>query len=125
MKLTRRRMLQLALAVGAAGSGAYVYEQRRAARRPYDRTALAEHLHEVFGYLQPDPAGVTTFVDQYLEHYNPRPRRTRLPHVEETFLMSTDYFQTGQPAAGPIHFVMLYRPDLHPCYNPLVTPERS
>ena len=40
--------------------------------------------------------------------------------LENTFLLSTNFFQSGQPAAGPIRFVAFYHPYVSPCYNPLV-----
>ena len=46
-----------------------------------------------------------------------------MPFVERTFLMSTDFFQAGQPPNGPVRFVQLYHPYVSPCYNPMVLAE--
>lgn len=121
MNLSRRRLLQLALATGTAattGYGVVVYRRRRR-WHVYSAAELAEHLRETFDYLRPDAAGVDRFVKEYLQHHNAAPQLRALEHVETTFLLSTDFFTSGQPAAGPIRFARLYHPYVNPCYNPL------
>ena len=121
MMLTRRQLLRLGLcAVAGAGLGSWGHRRRWGWDGVYRQRRLNEHLHRTFGYLRPDPAGVDRFVALYLEHHNGSPTRGSLPHVEQTFLLSTDFFQSGQPATGPIRFVTLYHPYVSPCYDPLV-----
>jgi hypothetical protein len=122
MRFTRRRLLQTGLALAASGAGlaSFVYWRRRSPG--YRRQQIIEHLNEVFAYLQPNPQGTAQFVDLYLRHYDPDPWSGTMRFVERTFLLSTDYFQSGQPPAGPVRFVQLYHRYLSPCYNPLVQP---
>jgi hypothetical protein len=122
MKLTRRRLLLSGLALATSGAGLATFEYWRRRTPGYRRQQLIDHLHEAFGYLRPDPQGTARFVDLYLRHYNSRPPRENVRFVEQTFLLSTNYFQSGQPAAGPVRFVTLYHPYVSPCYNPFAQP---
>lgn len=124
MTIGRRRFLRLGLGAaalaGLAGLAPAAHWWRTRPRGVLDAGDLRAHLHETFAYLHPEPEGVATFVARYLEHHNAQPTRGSLPHVEDTFLMSTDFFPRGQPPAGPIRFVALYHPYVTRCYNPFV-----
>jgi hypothetical protein len=128
----RRRFL--ALGVAAAGGAALAivgYRRRlwhrawrrlwpRPVERVYTKRELQQHLQRTFAYLHPDVAGVERYVDLYLAHYHDSPSDGDLPQFETTFLLSTNFFQSGQPTSGPIQFVALFHPYVSPCYNPLV-----
>jgi hypothetical protein len=120
MTVTRRRLLLTGFALAASGAGLATFEYWRRRSPAYRRQQLIEHLQEVFGYLQPDPKETAEFVDLYLRHYDADPRSGSRRFLEQTFLLSTDFFQSGQPPAGPVRFVQLYHRYLSPCYNPLV-----
>lgn len=121
---TRRRFLVAGLAAVAglalAAVGVRHVVRLRRVPRPFDRDELAEHLRRTYAYLRPEPAEVDRFVELYLAHYNAAPMFDDVAPLENTFLLSTNFFQSGQPAAGPIRFVAFYHPYVSPCYNPLV-----
>jgi hypothetical protein len=118
--LTRRTFLQLGVtaAVGI-GSGSLAMWARRRWDDVFDARELADRLRETFAYLRPPPEDVDRFVELYLRHHNAEPRSNDLAHVEQTFLLSTDLFQSGGAMTGPVRFVTLYHPYAFPCYNPV------
>jgi hypothetical protein len=122
MRLTRRRLLGWAVAGAAAaiGLGSVGYYVQRP--RTYGRQDVIDHMLHAFAYLNPDPRGVGQFVDLYLVHYNSQPPSNSMQFAEQIFLLSTDFFQSGQPPAGPLRFVLLYHPYAFPCYNPMAAP---
>ena len=122
MTVTRRRVLKLVIAgaTAAIGLGSIGYIVQRP--RVYRRQDVIDHMQQAFAYLHPDPHGIGQFVDLYMIHYNSQPPSNSMPFAEQIFLLSTDFFPSGQPSAGPIRFVQLYHPYAFPCYNPMVQP---
>lgn len=119
MSLSRRRLLQIGMAA-AISAVALVVVRLPQHPRVLNRRDVVDHLLEAFGYLHPDPQETGRFADLYLAHHRSEPGEGDLEHLEQTYLLSTDFFQSGQPPAGPVHFVQLYHPYVLPCYSPLV-----
>lgn len=122
--MTRRGFLATGLASVAGLALAVVGYRKYAAYhsppRRLDKDDLVEYLERTFAYLQPDRASVEKYVDLYLVHYDAAPTFRELPRLESAFLLSTNFFQSGQPATGPVRFAAFYHPYVSPCYNPLV-----
>lgn len=81
-------------------------------------TEIANHLRDAFPYLRIPARDLEEFSQAYLGAYG-RPSAGQWGHIEQTFLLSTDFFPNGADEARPVRFLRIYHPYVSLCFNPL------
>jgi hypothetical protein len=120
--MKRRHFVAGALGTaGALGLGACKQpERQQKTKEAAVQHAYSKYETQIRSQLKPltiDSQEVVKFAKAWEGHKGPfkgSPAR-----LAELFLLSSDFFQTGEDAKRAPKFFMIYDPYLSPCYNPL------
>lgn len=106
-------------AVGATGAAianhlGYLGGLSRGAR------GMVATIRQRLDFLKFKDAVLVAFLEEYETKVRKiKPNEPLTARFVHRFLMSTDFFQTGEDEARELNYVMLFHPYASPCYNPL------
>jgi len=127
--MKRRTLVKLLLGAAAAGVGGLMALRPSGRRKlplpaPEDSAAPnpARALKEALPMLKVGDEVVAAFLADMARHdMRVKLGKNGKPSSEDVqkFLLSTDFFNSGDDESRPLKYVRLYDPYLAPCYNPL------
>jgi len=122
-----KRRQFMAGTLGAAGGLGLSACKQPARREPEPKTTQAPITHAYATYetkirsrlkgVAIDSQEVVKFAQAWESQKGPF--KGKADKLAELFLLSSDFFQTGEDATRAPKFFMIYDPYLSPCYNPL------